>query len=504
MAHLASEQQVRALHDLENLRTQKQSRLRQALEQAYGLLTPDEATLDLSHAAERSLHLLKPGAESLEPRLAASLTLALDAYAQAVLDKRYPRHPNFGKKVTSHAIREAATLFGEVAETDERRIVTSKQRVEIAELVLAPLGLARVVEGGAVHLVEDRRLAMLERERHRRVLERPTVGEMKEILDESRQIGLPPQLEDLVVRCYARYAGRELVFLDRAYDADAGRTLPSEVVLERPDLPSQEAWSGARARAAELFGYSSTKVLLGAENMRALERAVLEKLTADYVQVVLTLPSRIEAALHALTSLKTGARLTTARSAAALVDSLRNKRGRTLIEALADAKLETSNKAVEVSLRTAKSVDAILRNELALKPLEHAARSQGSLRLSAINDRILKLLEQDEVVLPLAVELERLAREALSEMEKEVPVAPPIVTMGAPTNHPSAPFVSVPSAPTPGVAPRPLAARPKLLGTYRDTKSALEETRATLASIDAGALVGKRIRVEVTIEDDDV
>src|SRR5439155_20389394 len=63
VSHLSVENQSRAMNDLQNLRTQKQSRVKQVLEQAYGLATPREGDLDASLAVEKHLHVLKPGAQ---------------------------------------------------------------------------------------------------------------------------------------------------------------------------------------------------------------------------------------------------------------------------------------------------------------------------------------------------------------------------------------------------------------------------------------------------------
>ncbi len=526
VAHLATDQQVRALQDLENLRTQKQSRLRQALEQAYGLASPDETTLDLEHAADRTLHLLRPGIDAIETRLAPSLTQALDAYARAVLDKRHPRHPNFGRKVTAHVVREALAIFAEVVDTDERRIVTSKQRVEVAEDVLAHLALARVVEGGAVHLVDDRVLRHLENERHRRALDRPTVRDMREILDETRQMGLPSIVEDLVVRCYARQTGRELVSYDRPFEGDAGKPLPADVVLERPDLPSQEAWSLARARAAEVFGYTSAKTLLGAENLRALEREV-SRLVDEVAPHARALPEKLEVAMSAMALSQTGKvdRRVTALCSAALVEALRGRRGRALVEALAAAKLETSPTAVRESLRTSKDVTAVLGDSLVTRPLERAKERQNdSLRLSAIVETVTKVLVRDELHGPLAAELRKLAREAFDELEPKSTTAPPGLTSVVSTATPlpgdkpagewpaaEKPVAEKPASEKPGradVAPRRTAGQHVSVVELRrpisslDSTAVLAELRQHLEGLDRQAHGGRVLRIKLSIEDE--
>src|SRR5690606_21256984 len=58
LSHLTVENQGRAKLDLENLRSQKRSRLMKALEEAYGLAKVRESDLDPSQMVERHLRVL--------------------------------------------------------------------------------------------------------------------------------------------------------------------------------------------------------------------------------------------------------------------------------------------------------------------------------------------------------------------------------------------------------------------------------------------------------------
>ena len=72
VSHLSVENQGRAVNDLGNLRTQKQTRLKQVRAQAYGLATANDGDLDLSNAVEKHINVLRPGAV-VRTQLAASL-----------------------------------------------------------------------------------------------------------------------------------------------------------------------------------------------------------------------------------------------------------------------------------------------------------------------------------------------------------------------------------------------------------------------------------------------
>ena len=86
--------------------------------------------------------------------------------------------------------------------------------------------------------------------------------------------GLQTEALDLIVRCYARWAARTFVIGTLRYEPAAGHEIPSDVVLDRPDLPSHAAWSEALARAQE-FGITMAGRALHGDNLRRFEEAVL-------------------------------------------------------------------------------------------------------------------------------------------------------------------------------------------------------------------------------------
>src|SRR5690606_30567512 len=147
------------------------------------------------------------------------------------------------------------------------------------EGTLAQLGLVDTPEG-RVRLVEDRTLQQLENKRRVQNVDQPTVGQLAHWLDESGKMGLPIAARDVVVRCYARWAKRTLVHLDRPYEPVRGKSLPDGALLERPDLPETAAWARALDLAGTLFGVALPGRALHADNLKRFQGQLDGKLKA--------------------------------------------------------------------------------------------------------------------------------------------------------------------------------------------------------------------------------
>lgn len=424
--HLSIDNQTRAINDLTNLRTQKKSRIRQALEQAYGLSKAREGDLDPTLSVERHIHVLKPGV-TLAPALASSLADALPRNIEALLDARYPRHPRFGKRLTTKRIEELYETFQRIVDADDKRIAADRGDVEELRGTLGELGLVRATEG-AVHLLEDRTLQELERRRQQAAIERPEVGEVRRWVDDTGKMGLEPEVVDLVVRCYARWAARTLLAGDRPYEAKAGRPLPDQVVLDKPDLPSAADWARAIMLADQLFGVALVGIkALHADNLKKLE-AALTAAVAARAGALTKVPPLLRSRLAELGVEGVADRLVTAASADALIAQLQDKRGKALVEALAGFEPKTSAKSLGVFVREVSSVLATLENKLVFgvfRQLE--AQKTTHLGAAELIEQASSALRQDELNVGLAKRFDQLAEagQALLAPREPPPSAPP-------------------------------------------------------------------------------
>ena len=425
--HLRVEQQNAVISDLDNLRNQKRARLRSALLQAYGISRETEADIDPSRSLASHLHVLKQDVR-VQAMSGGTLRGVVDDYAGKMLEARYPRHPAFPERaLTKQTIERVLELFSDLLESDEKRLQMAKDDAEKLRDALGLLGIIRITET-TVFLVEDLTLQMLERKRAQKSVDHPSVAELKRWLDENDQMGLTPPAADLVVRAYARWSARTLTRYGQSFTPHPGSELPSDVVLEKPELPSMTEWSAALALAGAAFGLALPRKALFADNVKRFEGEV-----GEHVRKLGEAPSRLVTVLRARQAAVGLAedvdRLKTARSAEALVVALRGKKGTEQVRVLATFHPETSATAVGTSLKHADAVATSLADELVFgvfDPLLHDTASDAR----AVCDELSKALRQDEALVSLAPRVRELAVRAQEVIRQRTghvaPFVPPL------------------------------------------------------------------------------
>jgi hypothetical protein len=424
VSHLSVENQSRAITDLGNLRTQKQARLRQVLEQAYGLAKPREGDLDLSNAAEKHIHVLKPGAV-VRPQLAATLGDAVERYAEELLAARYRLHPRFPKKLTRNTVEELVSRFGEIVDAEDKSVSVDRERAEQMRGFLMELGVVRVTEDKAF-IREDDTLQRLENMRQKKALDRPEVGEVRSWIDETGARGLQADALDLIVRCYARWSARTLVNGELPYEVKPGHEIPAYVVLEQPDLPTHAVWSAALNRAGD-FGISLPGRALHGDNLKRFEAAVVAYFKPKQPSAT-RLPTILEQRTVQLGVSGAGDRLTTARSADALCAELAGKKGKAIVETLAVFEPKTSGRAVAASLAGGDDAVRALDDELVWGPIDQLRAREDIAGGAELLERLSQAIRQDELHVKLGARIRELAKEALSLLQPKAVAPPPAGT----------------------------------------------------------------------------
>ena len=410
VSHLTVESQARALNDLHNLRSQKRSHIRQVLERAYGLAKSEDG-IDPAARVEQHLHVLRAGAE-VRPELAANLSTAVDLYLDALLKARYPRHPRFERKLTPKRVDDLVDRFGQIVDADEKRIPADKALGEELRGTLGELGLLRVNEAGA-HLVEDKVLQELEKQRQKRSADRPEVAEVRAWIEEVQPgMGLLRSAQDLVVRCYARWSARTFTQLGKPLEVRGGKELPEQAVLEKPDLPSQKNWSAGLTTANGVLGVPLAGRALHADNLSRFG-ADLEKRLGEFQKAALTLPAALRRRLDELGVPADADRMQTATSGASLCEQLRPLSAKEQVEVLAAFEPRTSARAVLASLGSAERTRAVLEDDLVWSHiLQLIGRRSDLPGAEELLGQVAAVLRQDEINVPLAEKIRALAGEA--------------------------------------------------------------------------------------------
>jgi hypothetical protein len=422
-SHLPVDQQTRARTDLENLRNAKRSRLEDALEQAYGLKPMVDADIDPSSRVQQHLYVLKPGAVYHPPQ-PPSLATALDLYLPALLDARWPNHPKFTKPLTTRRIEELVQRFTQLLDTDSKELpIDSGEREELRGTI-GELGIVQVTER-VVRLHQGAGpLVALENKRRQQGLDVPSVAHVRRWIDETRRMGLQDDVEDLILRCYARQYARTFVRGGVPYTPRAGVQIPGDVELEKPPLPGEEAWRAALVLAGHLFGITLPGKALHADNLKAFEAKLTQKL-GELAAAATATPGKLGEWLRGFGVPEDAPRMQTAQSANALCAGLAGKSGKLLVETLASFDARTSARAVGESLAAGAANLDVLKNSLARGPLDRLRGDLASkVGAAELLEDVHKALRQDEVNVALAPRLRQLA-EAANRLGQEHKPSPP-------------------------------------------------------------------------------
>lgn len=381
LQHLSVDQQKSARDLLTNLRNQKRAQLTLTLQRAYGLATarPEDGDLDPSRRVEQPLRILRNATRLVVPTFTASFDNAVEVYVHALLSTRYPRHPVFTARFTRMTSDKVVRLFGDICDAPEHKLALSRDDLDILRGTLGPLGVVRFTEGAA-HVVTDGPLQAIERRREQIGEDNPTVEQVHKWFDEKRAIGLQPPAMAVVVRCYARLYARTLVSGGRPYEVTGGAAIPPSVILEKPVLPSAQAWSRALALAGHLFGLPNRKALTP-ENLKTFEAELADKLK-PVTKAALDLPDALGEWLAMLGLPLDGPRYTTASSGRELVQTLQGKPILRQVEALAEFTAQTSPQALGRSLADAPTAVKALRQSLLRGPFEQLLIHQNELALA--------------------------------------------------------------------------------------------------------------------------
>jgi hypothetical protein len=286
-------------------------------------------------------------------------------------------------------------------------------------------------------------------------------------MDLPNPMGLPVELQDLVIFCFAALTNRHFTLNGGPCTVEIGK-LGDNTILAEQQLPSETDWQEAHRRASQLFGLVSPKVL-NAANVGHLVQEV-RKAVSDRRTRMRNLLEHLQGRAAEYSVSPSAARLRTASSANLCLVSLTQAEDDRLVNVLANLALETSEAAVAKVLG---SLDALL---LVMHQAQWGVfRSLAGIsdqRTSAartVLDQLGEALAHDEHVQPLKEVLTRLESKALEVLSSAIPPG------GREPPRPDPPSGGTQDLPPP-IPDRPGA--PSLVTVEEDVRSALSPADA--------------------------
>lgn len=395
--HLAAVERQQARAILDNRRSQLRERVRQALEQAYGIQAARPEVIDEPEG--QRLHALDTTLE-LRPPVAAGLGQAFEGLCDQLLRHQFPAHPEFEEKVTPAALRAVWEQVQRAAEAEGGRIEVERRHRARMRAIANPLLLGEMHEGPFVlgRYWSDH----FSRRAARDDAERPTVGQLRTWIDEPDPCGLSRLASSLVILTYA--AQEDLSFQRHGgpYPVEGLVELPDDLELVPQVLPDEAAWQRARDRAATLLGVA-VPPLRSARNLERYGRAVRDA-AGSALEPSRALVQRIEGNLLPAVGLSPPvARLGTAREAADLLERLAGRLEVDALPALARAEVAATWEELGRSIgRTHELSNALERANWELIGTVAGLARQGDTAAGEVIGKLREAAEANELVIPLA------------------------------------------------------------------------------------------------------
>ena len=409
--NLTADDRYHARAQLESRRSALLVRLREALKRAYGVNSPEDS--DLGSLADEQVLAFEPG---LEPRILVGQPLkgALHRLSFQLLDHRYPGHPDFDPNGRGQELK--VTELETVVRTIDMASRDKVGRYEVPRGDIATLKkIANPLKLGVMHeaafVLGHEWPQLIERKAGRSP--EVSVRQLREWIDQE-QPGLPGQVRDLVVVCYAIQADKAWIRAGQQITMPDLTKLADDMVLRGQELPTEEEFEGASVRAHGIFGVPREPVR-SARATHAIAEAVRHR-ARELLPAAESLATELEKHVTTLGLDDSQPRLATSRVITGLLGELTAAADPTAtLRALAAAELPRENAIYRAHLASAGSLANELRsrNWKLLDELSALAASGDDPAAEGIMAGLRTAARRDEHEMALATPLRQADQAAL-------------------------------------------------------------------------------------------
>ncbi|QDU41271.1 hypothetical protein Mal4_56370 [Maioricimonas rarisocia] len=405
-SHLSPQNRQAAKSQLENQRSVLRQRVRNHLNAAYGLDETAGAALDALHDLDKSEQFVSlwPSFDP-QPPVAADLRGMMEKLLGQALESEFPAAPEFEAEVRSANLKKVFAV-GIDAARDGKRAAVDKPLRPLVRGIANPLRIGDMGHDATHFAIGDYWKSHFDR-RASETGGPVSIAQLRRWIDEPQPMGLPKEVENLIILVYAEQTNRIVIRHGAPYDATLTH-LPNDCELRREVLPPESAWNTAVDVAGKVFGVAASP-LLKAVNVSRLAEEVRKLAAHDRVPCQ-TFARRLKERLSML-EIGDSDRLKTAEATATLVEQVHaNAAGddNALVAALAGARIATTAEAMGECRANAQGMAATLEStnwEL----FESLASLEGQIpeKVAEVKSLIRESLTSNEHVIALGPALKK-------------------------------------------------------------------------------------------------
>lgn len=434
-AHLSFVDRVQARALAKNQRDSLRLKLRSQLDVAYGISSEPRDAVTFTLAPDQQFRSLDP-TFAPRPPVGADFRAAFEDLLGQLFAHQYPAHPEFETEIKPGIVRKVwAEVQKAIEAPGHRGLVADAPTRRLVRAVVNPCRLGAM---GETHLlIEPHWPAHFTQCQARDGGGAITVAKLRQWIDAPQPMGLPTELQNLVILSFALLTHRNFVFAGAPQEPGLDQ-VADHLELHEQALPDPALWRTAVARAAALFGLTLPQTL----NVTSVARLVIAVREAARVKrsPLGELVAAVRERGERYGSGGSTARQRTAESAQTLIAALCQAEDRTLVSTLALTPLETSEAAVSRTLgQVEATVSALAHAKWALFDAMRDIADHRQEAAKTILCRLDEVLAADEHVISLKSRFDGMERDAVRLLASAAPRPEPAKPVSPPQPAPPAP-----------------------------------------------------------------
>ncbi len=444
-AHLSFVDRVQAKALAKNQLDQLRIKLRSQIEVAYGISTEPRDAVSDPLTADQQYQSLDP---TLSPRppVGADFRSAFEGLLGQLFAHQYPAHPEFDTEIKASDIRKVWPEIQRAIESPgQRGLVQDSLTRKKVRSIANPCQLGQM---GETHLLVEPHWQSRFAQIHAREGGGPmTVAKLRGWIDTPVPMGLPTELQNLIILTYAAATNRRFTLRGGPFEPSTDN-LPNELEVKEQALPNAADWQTALQRASSLFGLTLAETLNAANVGRLVDD--VQRAASGKREAVGRLVAQVRARSSRYAAGAVGARQQSAESAQGLLAMIVQAAESDVVTSLALATLNTSEAAVSRTLGQAQPcADTLTNGNWQLFDVVRDLSDHRSEAATGIMRRLAEVLTADEHVAPLKTGLAELEHDAMKLLAAASPTQPSAKA------HPTAPTSSASAAtrPPPPILP---------------------------------------------------